>query len=145
MWNFEATILFVDFSKAFDSIHWVKMEQILLTYGLPKETVAAIVMLYRNTKVKVRCLDGNTDYFDIVDISDDDVSINLVVISNWGRPFLFGAGARKCIYTILGQAKGTARVHIATRFHVVLNSGLASDCQSGQAEKSHNTCCSDVM
>ena len=23
-------------------------------------------MLYRNTKVKVRCLDGNTDYFDIV-------------------------------------------------------------------------------
>ena len=28
----EATILFVDFSKAFDSIHWGKMEQILLAY-----------------------------------------------------------------------------------------------------------------
>ena len=26
------------------------MEQILLNYGLPKETVAAIMMLYRNTK-----------------------------------------------------------------------------------------------
>ena len=43
----QATILFVDFTKAFDSIHRV---QILLDYGLPKETVAAIMMLYRNTK-----------------------------------------------------------------------------------------------
>ena len=42
------------------------MEQILLIYGLPKETVAAIMILYRNTKVKVRSPDGDTDYFDIV-------------------------------------------------------------------------------
>ena len=62
----QATILFVDFTKAFDSIHRGDMEQILLTYGLPKETVPAIMILYRNTKVKVRSLDGKTDYFDIV-------------------------------------------------------------------------------
>ena len=42
------------------------MEQILLAYSLPKETIAAIMMLYRNTKVKIRSLDGDTDYFDIV-------------------------------------------------------------------------------
>ena len=42
------------------------MDQILLANGLPKETVAAIMMLYRNTKVKVRSPDGDTDYFDIV-------------------------------------------------------------------------------
>ena len=42
------------------------MEQILLAYGLPKETIAAIMMLYKNTKVKVRSLNGDTDYFDIV-------------------------------------------------------------------------------
>ena len=42
------------------------MEQILLAYRLPKETVAAIMMLYKNTKVKVRSLDGDADYFDIV-------------------------------------------------------------------------------
>ena len=64
--NLEATILFVDFTKAFDSIHRGKVEQILLAYGLPKETIAAIMMLYRNTKVKVRSSDGDTDYFDIV-------------------------------------------------------------------------------
>ena len=53
-------------SRHFYSIHRGKMEQSLLTYSLPKETVAATVILYRNTKVKVRSLDGDTDYFDIV-------------------------------------------------------------------------------
>ena len=42
------------------------MEQILLAYGIPKETVAAITILYRNTKVKVRSPDGDTEYFDII-------------------------------------------------------------------------------
>ena len=37
-----------------------------IVYGLPKETVAAITILYRNTKVKVRSPDGDTEYFDIV-------------------------------------------------------------------------------
>ena len=32
--NLQATLLFVDFTKAFDSIHRGKMEQILLAYGL---------------------------------------------------------------------------------------------------------------
>ena len=64
--NQQAAILFIDFTKAFDSIHRGKMEQILLAYGLSEEIVAAIMMLYRNTKVKVRSPDGDTDYFDIV-------------------------------------------------------------------------------
>ena len=64
--NVQATLLFVDFTKAFDFIHRGKMEQILLAYGIPKKTVAAITILYRNTKVKVRLPDGDTEYFDIV-------------------------------------------------------------------------------
>ena len=43
--NLQATLIFVDFTKAFDSIHRGKMEQILLAYGIPKETVAAITIL----------------------------------------------------------------------------------------------------
>ena len=62
----EATILFVDFTKAFDSIHRGKMEQILLAYGRPKERVEAIMKLYRNTNVNVHSPDGDTNYFDIV-------------------------------------------------------------------------------
>ena len=64
--NLVATLLFVDFFKAFDSINEEKMEQILLAYGLPKETVTAIMMLYRNMKVKVCSPDGDPDFFDIV-------------------------------------------------------------------------------
>ena len=48
------------------SIHRGKMEQILLAYGLLKETIAAVTILYKNTKVKVRSPDGDTEYFDIV-------------------------------------------------------------------------------
>ena len=57
--NLQATLIFVDFTKAFDSIHRGKLEQILLAYGLPKETVAAITILYRNTKMKVHSPDGD--------------------------------------------------------------------------------------
>ena len=39
--NLQATILFIDFTK----------EQIQLAYGIPKETVAPITILYKNTKV----------------------------------------------------------------------------------------------
>ena len=64
--NLQATFLFVDFTNAFDSIHRGKMEQILQADGLPKETVAAITISYRNTKVKVRSPDRDREYFDIV-------------------------------------------------------------------------------
>ena len=64
--NLQVTLIFIDFTTAFDSIHRGKMEQILLAYVIPKETVAAITFLYRNTKVKVRSPDGDTEYFDIV-------------------------------------------------------------------------------
>ena len=80
--NIEETLLFVDFSKAFDSIHRTKMEQILLAYSRPKETVTAKMMLYKNTKVKFRSPDGNTDYFDIVEgvLQGDTLAPYLLII-----------------------------------------------------------------
>ena len=54
--NLEATQLFIN------SIHRGKIEQILLTYNLPKKTVPAIMMLYKNTKIKVCSPDEDTDY-----------------------------------------------------------------------------------
>ena len=63
--NLEATILFANISSVFDFIHRGKLEQILLSYGLLKETIAAITMLYKSTKIKVCSPDGDTDYFDI--------------------------------------------------------------------------------
>ena len=58
------------------------MEQILLAYGLPKETVAAMMMLYKNMKVKVCSPDGDTDFFDIVAgvLQGDTVALYLFII-----------------------------------------------------------------
>ena len=42
------------------------MEQKLLASDISKETIAAAMMLYKNTKIRIRSPDGNTDYFDIV-------------------------------------------------------------------------------
>ena len=64
--NLPLVLLFIDFSKAFDSIHRGKMRDILIAYGIPKETVAAIMMLYQNTRSMVRSPDGDTDFFDII-------------------------------------------------------------------------------
>ena len=52
-----ATLLFVYFSKAFDSVHREKMGKIILSYVIPKEIVTAIMILYRNTKSMVRSPD----------------------------------------------------------------------------------------
>ena len=42
------------------------MEQILLAYGLPKETVTAIMILYKSMKAIVCSPDRNIEFFDIV-------------------------------------------------------------------------------
>ena len=49
--NLKETIIFVDISKAFDSIYRGKIEQILLAYGLSPKNVAVRIMLHKNTKV----------------------------------------------------------------------------------------------
>ena len=65
--NLPATLLFIDFSKAFDSVHRGKMRDILSAYGTPKETVNVIMMLYHNTRSVVRSPDGDTDFFNITE------------------------------------------------------------------------------
>ena len=64
--NLVATLLFIAFSKPFDSILRGKMKQILHPYRLLKETVTAIMMFYKNTKANIRLHDGDIDFFDIV-------------------------------------------------------------------------------
>ena len=77
--NLQTSLIFVDFTKALDSIHRGRMEQIILADSIPKETVAAITILYRNTKVKVRSPDGDTEYFDIVaGVLQGDTSLSFV-------------------------------------------------------------------
>ena len=112
--NLQATLLFVDFTKAFDSIHRGKMELILLAYSLPKETVAAIMILYKNTKVKVRSPDGDTEYFDIVAgvLEGDMLAPYLFIIC---LDYVLRAKSEKMASSWLRkEAKGTPQKHSQT-------------------------------
>ena len=63
--NLQATIIFVHFKKAFDSIHKHKMLEILKKYRVPKKLVDAIGKLYESTFTSVLSPDGETDLFQI--------------------------------------------------------------------------------
>ena len=52
-------------SKTFDSIPKGETKQIERAYSLPKETVTAMIMLYKNTKTMVRSSGGDSDFFEI--------------------------------------------------------------------------------
>ena len=47
--NLSLTILFIDFSKAFDTVNRKEMNYILIKYGIPEEITNKIMMLYKNT------------------------------------------------------------------------------------------------
>ena len=64
--NLHAVITFVDFRKAFDSIHRGKMLKILKAYGIPDILINAISKLYENTRAKILTPDGETELFDII-------------------------------------------------------------------------------
>ena len=56
--NVSATIVFVDFSKAFNSVHRAIMMQIFKAYEIPNELVNAIQKLYEGKRAKVFFPDG---------------------------------------------------------------------------------------
>ena len=63
--NLSCIITFIDFKKAFYSIHRGKILCILKAYGIPESLVNAIEGIYSDTKAKVLSLDGETKYFSI--------------------------------------------------------------------------------
>ena len=64
--NLPLAIIFIDFSKAFDSIHRERMFKILEAYGIPSSIVNAIKLIYENSSAQVLTPDGETSFFDIV-------------------------------------------------------------------------------
>ena len=63
--NLPSVLTFIDFRKAFNSIHSGELMEILKAYGLPEEIVKAIEVLYVNTTVQFLSPDGDTDFFNI--------------------------------------------------------------------------------
>ena len=61
-----AVLTFIDFKKAFDSVHRGKMLKILEAYGIPVKLVELIRLMYENTMDKVLTPDGETESFEIL-------------------------------------------------------------------------------
>ena len=64
--NLAAVLVFIDFKKAFDSVHRGTLMKILRAYGIPKEIVDLIEKLYTDTKAQVLTPEGLTELFDIM-------------------------------------------------------------------------------
>ena len=84
------------------------MEQILRAYGLRKETVADIMMLYKDRKVKVCSPDGDTEVFIIFAgmLSCDILTTARYLLKqnasnvdrfNERKPFYTGTGSKQTI------------------------------------------------
>ena len=56
--NSNCVAVFVDFSKAFDSVSRARMELILPSYGIPRKIVKAIMSMYSCTSATVITSDG---------------------------------------------------------------------------------------
>ena len=63
--NMSCIITFIDFKKAFDTVHRGKLIEILRAYGVPEKVVMAILASYNKTWAKVVTPDGTTDLFEI--------------------------------------------------------------------------------
>ena len=61
-----SVMVFIDFSKAFDSINHKVMFKILAAYNIPERLVQAIMLIYKDLKAKVVSPDGDTEFFDIL-------------------------------------------------------------------------------
>ena len=61
-----SVMVFIDFTKAFDSVNQQVMFKILAAYDIPKRIVDAIILMYTDIKAKVLSPDGDTDFFEIL-------------------------------------------------------------------------------
>ena len=64
--NLTAVLCFIDFKKAFDSIHRGVMMKILKAYCVPPNLLRAIGAIYSGTRARIVTPDGNTEEFDIL-------------------------------------------------------------------------------
>ena len=63
--NLKAIIIFIDFSKSFDTINHDQMFKILCAYGIPEQLISAIKDMYSNTQAKILSPDGETKPFQV--------------------------------------------------------------------------------
>ena len=62
-WNAPLHIVFIDFKKAFDSVHRNSLWKILLSYGLPEKVVSLIKLFYEKFECSIILDNSTTEWF----------------------------------------------------------------------------------
>ena len=103
--NLPAVLTFIDFKKAFDSVHRGKMLKILAAYGIPSRLVSVIGLMYEGTRAKVLSPDGETELFDI---------LAGVLQGDTLAPYLFAIMIDYCIEESHQWGRREVGIHIRT-------------------------------
>ena len=64
-WNSVLYLVFVDYEKAFDSIHRETLWKIMKAYGIPEKFIAIVKAFYKNSRAAVIHGDGKSEWFEI--------------------------------------------------------------------------------
>ena len=64
-WNASLYICFIDYEKAFDSVHRETLWRIMSSYGIPPKLVRMVQAMYKGSQCAVIDGEGKTDWFDI--------------------------------------------------------------------------------
>ena len=64
-WNARLLLCFIDYEKAFDSVHQETLWKIMKRYGIPDKFIKLVKMFYSNTQCSVVSGAGLTDWFEV--------------------------------------------------------------------------------
>ena len=64
-WNTSLHVCFIDFEKAFDSVHRETLWKIMSSYGIPPKLVRMIQAMYSNSKCSVIDCSGSSEWFKV--------------------------------------------------------------------------------
>ena len=64
-WNASLYICFIDYEKAFDSVHRETLWRIMSSYGIPPKLVRMVQAMYKGSKCAVIGGEGKTGWFDV--------------------------------------------------------------------------------
>ena len=85
-WRRQLIINFIDFKRAFDSVHRPTMWKILRSYGIPIKIINVIKLLYEGSSSCVRVGGSNTESFEITSgVKQGDVlsPVLFVIVVDW--------------------------------------------------------------
>jgi len=73
---------FIDFPKAFDSVHWPALSKILRMYGFSEQIISILQNLYQDSKCAVRTIGDTSEWFNVLTGVRQDCILSPTTVCN---------------------------------------------------------------